>query len=63
MEYLKTNFSVEQLLAENKENLEGEMLYFYFMELMKDAVSKEFSETDENFLDALLEDYYNTLDL
>ena len=63
MEYLKTNFSVEQLLAENKENLEGEMLYFYFMELMKDEVSKEFSETDENFLDALLEDYYNTLDL
>ena len=63
MDYLKANFSKEQLLAKNKEELDGEMLYFYLMEIMKEAVSAEFPEADENHLDALLEDYYNTLDI
>ena len=63
MKYLKENFSKEQLLADINEEITGEMLYFQLMETMKEAASEQFPDADENYLDALLEDYYNSLDI
>ena len=63
MEYLKENFTRETLLANINEEITGEMLYFQLMEVLKTAVSEKFPEADENYLDALLEEYYNSLDL
>ena len=45
------------------EDVSGELLYFQLMETMKAAVAKEFPDKDENYLDALLEEYYNSLDI
>ncbi len=63
MEYLKENFSKETLLAGVNEELTGELLYFRLFEQMKEAAVSKFPEADENYLDALLEEYYNSLDL
>ena len=63
MTYLKENFSREQLLKDVDEEITGEMLYFQLMETMKDAATDQFPEADENYLDALLEEYYNSLDI
>ncbi len=61
MSFLKENFSREKLLADINEEITGELLYFQLMETMKDAVLAKYPDTDENHLDALLEDYYNSL--
>ena len=45
------------------EELTGEELYFVRMAEMKNYVMSEYPGKDENYLDALLEDYYNSLDL
>ena len=63
MNYLKENFSKEKLLANVNEEVTGELLYFQLMETMKAKVSQEFPDADENYLDALLEDYYNSLEI
>lgn len=63
MDYLKENFSKDALLKTVDAETEGELLYFQLMETMKEAVSKEFPDKDENYLDALLEEYYNSLDI
>ncbi len=63
MDYLKENFTKEALLSDIDEETTGELLYFQLMETMKDAVTKQYPDTDENFLDSLLEEYYNTLDI
>lgn len=63
MDYLKENFTKENLLANVNEEVNGELLYFQLMETMKDAVSAQFPEADENYLDALLEEYYNSLEI
>ena len=64
MEYLKTNFPKEKLLAENSEDdLSGELLYFQRMEQMKEKLAQQFPDSDENYLDALLEEYYNSLEI
>ena len=63
MDYLKENFSREKLLADINEEITGEMLYFQLIEQMKEAAAKKFPDADENYLDALLEEYYNSLDI
>ena len=63
MNYLKDNFSKEQLLAGVNEEVTGELLYFQLMETMKEAATEQFPDADENYLDALLEEYYNSLEI
>ena len=63
MNYLKDNCSKEKLLSEVDSDLSGELLYFQITEIMKEMVSSEFPEADENYLDSLLEEYYNSLDI
>jgi len=61
MDYLKENFTKEKLLAEINEEITGELLYFQLMETMKERAMQKFPEADENYLDALLEEHYNSL--
>lgn len=67
--YLKSEFPKEALEKITKDNwntgeeLSGEELYFARMAEMKNYVMSEYPDKDENYLDALLEDYYNSLDL
>lgn len=66
--FLKEQFpkeTVEQI-HENKatgEEVTGEPLYFLQMETMKEALTAAFPEKEEIYLDALLEEYYNSLEL
>ena len=63
-EFLKETFSKEKLLKGfSEEEISGELLYFQLMELMKEKTAERFPDADENYLDALLEDYYNSLDI
>ena len=68
MQYLKANYPAEVLENITKqpvtgEELSGEEIYFVRMEIMKEKLMADFQNQDENYLDALLEDYYNSLDL
>ncbi len=45
------------------EEISGEELYFFRMEEMKNHLMEDFPDKDENYLDALLEEYYNSLDI
>lgn len=66
--YLKEQFPKETVEQINQskvtgEEITGERLYFLQMETMKEALVNAFPEREENYLDALLEDYYNSLEL
>lgn len=68
MQYLKDNYPKEVLEKITKqpftgEELSGEELYFVRMEEMKENLTENFPNQDENYLDALLEDYYNSLEI
>ena len=64
MDFLKESFTKEKLLATVKDDdVSGELLYFQLMELMKEKTSERFPDADENYLDSLLEEYYNSLDI
>lgn len=69
LDYLKSEFPKEVLEKITRDNfntgeeLSGEELYFERMAEMKNYVRSEYPDKDENYLDALLEDYYNSLDL
>ncbi|MBQ8633766.1 MAG: hypothetical protein IJ420_09190 [Lachnospiraceae bacterium] len=64
MDFLKESFTKEKLLAAfNEEEVSGELLYFQIMELMKEKTMERFPEADENYIDSLLEEYYNSLDI
>ena len=63
MTYLKENFPKETLEKMATEELTGELLYFEQIEAMKEALIDKFADKDENYLDALLEEYYNSLDM
>jgi len=63
LDYLKANFPKETLLKGMDAETAGELLYFQLMETMKENTRQEFPEADENYLDALLEEYYNSLDI
>jgi len=68
MQYLKDNYPAEVLEKIKKqpltgEELSGEEIYFVRMEIMKEKLMAEFRNQDENYLDALLEEYYNSLDV
>ena len=62
-DYLKENFTKEKLLQYADKDTTGELLYFQLMETMKEAAVAQFPDVEENYLDALLEEYYNTLDI
>ena len=64
MDFLKESFSKEKLLAEfAEEDLSAELLYFQIIELMKEKTAERFPDADENYLDSLLEEYYNSLNM
>jgi len=69
LDYLKSEFPKEVLENITRDNfntgeeLSGEELYFERMAEMKNYVMSEYPGKDENYIDALLEDYYNSLDL
>lgn len=64
MEYLKTNFTKDKIKNYiSFEETDSELLYFQIMELMKEKVTEKFPNQEENYIDSLLEDYYNTLDI
>ena len=68
LDYLKSEFpkeAVEKILPidANAEDLTNEELYFVRISEIKNYVMSEYPGKDENFLDALIEDYYNSLDL
>lgn len=66
--FLKEQFpkeTVEQIHRNKTTDKEvtGEPLYFLQMETMKKALTAAFPDKAENYLDTLLEDYYNSLNL
>ena len=61
--YLNENFSKETLLAMRKEDMTDELLYFTQLAAMKEALEEQCPDADENYIDAILEDYYNSLDI
>lgn len=61
--YLKEHFTKEYFLSEQDNDTSGELLYFQRVEQMKEALAEQFPDADEGYIDALLEDYYNSLDL
>ena len=68
LDYLKSEFpkeAVEKILpaGANAEDLTNEELYFVRISEIKNYVMSEYPGKDENYLDALIEDYYNSLDL
>ena len=68
LDYLKSEFpkeEVEKILpaGANAEDLTNEELYFVRISEIKNYVMSEYPGKDENYLDALIEDYYNSLDL
>jgi len=63
MNYLKEHCTKEQLLSQVDSDVSGELLYFQLTEIMKEMVLSKFPEEDENYIDSLLEEYYNSLDI
>ena len=68
LDYLKDRFPKEEVKKITPENgsideLTGEELYFVRIAEIKNYVMSEYPDKDENYLDALIEDYYNSLDL
>ena len=68
LDYLKSEFPKEEVIKITPENgntdeLTSEELYFVRIAEIKNYVMSEYPDKDENYLDALIEDYYNSLDL
>lgn len=68
LDYLKSEFPKEEVIKITPENgstdeLTNEELYFVRIAEIKNYVMSEYPGKDENYLDALIEDYYNSLDL
>jgi uncharacterized protein YnzC (UPF0291/DUF896 family) len=68
LDYLKSEFPKENVekirpIDVNAEDLTNEELYFIRISEIKNYVMSEYPDKDENYLDALIEDYYNSLDL
>ena len=61
--YLKENFSKETLMAMQEDDISDELLYFNQIAAMKEALEEQCPDADENYIDAILEDYYNSLDM
>ena len=61
-DYLSLNFSKEYFESQ-EDDTSGELLYFQRVEEMKEAVMEQFPDAAEDYIDALLEDYYNSLNL
>ncbi len=62
MNYLKKHFPKDVLDAMADDDLNAELLYFKQSEAMKEAISAEYPDAQENYVDALLEDYFNSLE-
>lgn len=61
-EYLKTNFTKEVLFSMEEEDLTPELLFLKQLDVMKEQTLTVFPDTEETFLDTLLEDYLNTME-
>lgn len=62
LSYLKENFAADILEAMRESNMTDELLYFKQTASMKEALIAQFPEAEENYIDALIEDYYNSLE-
>lgn len=63
LSFLKTTFPKEVLEQMQDGSMSDELLYFTQMNAMKEALQTQCPDADENYLDAILEDYFNSLDL
>lgn len=59
--YLAKEFPKEVLDAMSEPELSEEILYLKQMDAMKEKIMQEYPDLSESYLDALLEDYYNSL--
>lgn len=60
--FLAEHFPKEVLDAMSEEGMSAEILYLKQIELMKEKTLEEYPDLEETYLDALLEDYYNSLE-
>ncbi|MBE5950253.1 MAG: hypothetical protein E7260_01520 [Lachnospiraceae bacterium] len=60
--FLKVNFPKEVLDQMQDDSMSDELLYFTQMNAMKEALLAQCPNTDENYIDAILEDYFNSLE-
>lgn len=60
-EYLSLNFSKEVLDKLTGEELPEELAYLNRYEKMKESVKLNFDKMDEDHIDSLIEDYYNSI--
>ena len=61
--FLKENFPKEVLEDIREEDLSDEILYFNQLAAMREALENQYPDADENYIDAILDDYYNSLNL
>ncbi len=62
LNYLKENFSSDTLKSMQEDGMTDELLYFKQTASMKESLTAQFPEAEENYIDALIEDYYNSLE-
>lgn len=59
--FLAEHFPKEALTAMAEPDLSVEILYLKQMEIMKEKACEAFDSLEDNYLDAILEDYYNSI--
>lgn len=57
--WLSQNVTAEQLNSFTKSEDSEEIRFFHKLEKMKDMINTQFGELDENYLDRLVEEFYN----
>ena len=62
LNFLKETYPVSVLLDMKEEEMTEEALYFKQFETMKKALTEKYPEETEEYIDSLLEDYYNGLE-
>lgn len=60
--FLAEHFPKKVLDAMAEEDMSKEILYLKQLEIMKEKISEEYPDLEETYVDALLEDYYNSLE-
>lgn len=61
--FLKENFPKEVLENIREDDMSDEILYFNQLAAMREALENQYPDADENYIDAILDDYYNSLNL
>jgi len=61
--FLKDKFPAEKLLSMKEDDMTDEILYFTQLNAMKEALLEQYPDAEENYIDAVLDDYYTSLDI